>query len=472
MIVHDTIYVDGSWVASSGTASIEIVNPATGKVIGSVPAGAAADVDVAVTAARRAFPGWATTPVSRRIELVRAVAAGLEKRRDEVLDSIISEVGTPRVQAVNTQFGVAMHTFNDAAASIEKLLAVEEIGNSRVHREPIGVVGAITPWNFPLYQLALKVAPALVAGCTVVAKPSEVAGLSPYLLAEIIDEAGFPPGVFNLVSGTGVEVGEALVRHPEVDMISFTGSDRAGRRVAELAAATVKKVALELGGKSAQILLPDADLDAAVKAGVVNCYANGGQVCAALSRMIVPREKLAEVERIAVEAASSFRVGDPSDERTTLGPVISAAQRERAYGLIASGTDSGAKLLLGGPRPPEGAEEGFYVTPTVFSEVDPDSEIAQEEVFAPVLAIIPVHDEDEAVAVANGTRYGLNAAVWSADIARAERVGAQLNASTVYLNGGKFNPSAPFGGTKQSGFGRERGRYGVEEYLRTKSYQY
>ncbi|MGW3472369.1 aldehyde dehydrogenase family protein [Saccharopolyspora sp. NPDC000995] len=472
MIVHDTIYVDGSWVASSGTASIEIVNPATGKVIGSVPAGAAADVDVAVTAARRAFPGWAATPASRRIELVRAVAAGLEKRRDEVLDSIISEVGTPRVQAVNTQFGVAMHTFNDAAASIEKLLAVEEIGNSRVHREPIGVVGAITPWNFPLYQLALKVAPALVAGCTVVAKPSEVAGLSPYLLAEIIDEAGFSPGVFNLVSGTGVEVGEALVRHPEVDMISFTGSDRAGRRVAELAAATVKKVALELGGKSAQILLPDADLDAAVKAGVVNCYANGGQVCAALSRMIVPREKLAEVERIAVEAASSFRVGDPSDERTTLGPVISAAQRERAYGLIASGTDSGAKLLLGGPRPPEGAEEGFYVTPTVFSEVDPDSEIAQEEVFAPVLAIIPVHDEDEAVAVANGTRYGLNAAVWSADIARAERVGAQLNASTVYLNGGKFNPSAPFGGTKQSGFGRERGRYGVEEYLRTKSYQY
>ncbi len=472
MIAHDTIYIDGTWTPSDGSASIEVINPATGKVIGSVPAGTAADVDAAATAARRASPDWAATPVARRIELVRAVATGLEKRRDEVLDTIISEVGTPRVQAVNTQFGIAVHTFNDAAASIEQLLQVEEIGNSRIRREPVGVVGAIAPWNFPLYQLALKVAPALVTGCTVVAKPSEVAGLSPYLLAEIIDEAGFPAGVFNLVSGTGPEVGEALVKHPEIDMISFTGSDRAGRRVAELAAATVKKVALELGGKSAQIILADADLDAAVSAGLSNCFANGGQVCAALARMIVSREKLEEVERIALEVAGSFLAGDPSDESTTLGPVISAAQRERAYRLISSGVESGAKLLLGGPKPPAEAKEGFYITPTVLSEVDPNSEIAQEEVFAPVLTIIPVDDDDEAVAVANGTRYGLNAAVWAADVSRAEQIGGRLNASTVYLNGAKFNPSAPFGGTKQSGYGRERGRFGVEEYLRTKSYQY
>ena len=256
MIIRDSAYIDGKWVASTSGAAIEVVNPATGKVIGSVPAGTTADVDAAVAAARRAFPLWAGTDVSRRVELVRAVAAGLEKRRDEVLDSIIGEVGTPRTQAVNTQFGIAVHTFNDAADAIETLLEIEEIGNSRIRREPVGVIGAITPWNFPLYQLALKVAPALVAGCTVIAKPSEVAGLSPYLLAEIIDEAGFPPGVFNLVSGTGAEVGEALVAHPDVDMISFTGSDRAGRRVAELAATTVKKVALELGGKSAQSSSP------------------------------------------------------------------------------------------------------------------------------------------------------------------------------------------------------------------------
>jgi aldehyde dehydrogenase (NAD+) len=472
LIIRDSAYIDGKWVASTSGAAIEVVNPATGKVIGSVPAGTTADVDAAVAAARRAFPLWAGTDVSRRVELVRAVAAGLEKRRDEVLDSIIGEVGTPRVQAVNTQFGIAVHTFNDAADAIETLLEIEEIGNSRIRREPVGVVGAITPWNFPLYQLALKVAPALVAGCTVIAKPSEVAGLSPYLLAEIIDEAGFPPGVFNLVSGTGTEVGEALVAHPDVDMISFTGSDRAGRRVAELAAATVKKVALELGGKSAQVILSDADLDAAVPAGVASCYANGGQVCAALSRMIVPRERLAEVERIALQAAGSYRAGDPADDATTLGPVVSAAQRERAFRMIDSGVESGARLLLGGARAPDDSDDGFFVTPTVFTDVDPSSEIAQEEVFAPVLTIIAVDDDAEAVAVANGTRYGLNAAVWSADIARAEQVGAQLNASTVYINGGKFNPSAPFGGTKQSGYGRERGRFGVEEYLRTKAYQY
>jgi aldehyde dehydrogenase (NAD+) len=319
----------------------------------------------------------------------------------------------------------------------------------------------------------LKLAPALAVGCTVVVKPSEVAGLSPYLLAEIIDEVGFPAGVFNLISGTGQEVGEAIAAHPEIDMVSFTGSDRAGKRVAEIAAATVKKVALELGGKSPMIVLDDADLDVAVPYGVVSCYGNAGQTCAALSRMIVPRSRLAEVERIAVQTARTYLPGDPHSAETKLGPVISEAQRVRVRTLIDSGVREGATMLLGGAdTATDDDNRGFYVPATIFSDVKPDAQIAQEEIFGPVLAIIPVDDEAEAVAVANGTRYGLNAAVWSTDVTRAERVGAQLDASTVYVNGGKFNPSAPFGGTKGSGYGRERGRFGMEEYLRTKSYQY
>lgn len=469
---RDDIYVNGQWIPSAGNGSIDITNPATGEIIGSVPDGTSADVDAAVSAAKTAFLAWSAAPVARRVELLKAIVSGLEARRDEVLDMIVAEVGTPKAAAAITQFGIVVHTFTDAANEVTALLEEETIGNSIVRKEAVGVIGAITPWNFPLYQIALKVAPALAAGCTVVLKPSEVAGLSPYLLAEVIDAAGFPPGVFNLVSGTGPQVGEAIAAHPDVDMVSFTGSDRAGRRVAEVAAATAKKVALELGGKSAVILLDDADLAAAVPAAMANCYANGGQVCAALTRMIVPRSRLSEVEELAITAANGFIAGDPHASTTTLGPVISEAQRKRVFGLIESGIDAGAKLLIGGARPPTGQETGFFVTPTVFSEVTPNARIAQEEVFGPVMVIIPVADDDEAVAVANGTRYGLNGAVWSADVARAERVAAQLNASTVYINGGKFNPSAPFGGTKGSGYGRERGRYGVEEYLRTKAYQY
>ncbi|MEU4228121.1 aldehyde dehydrogenase family protein [Nonomuraea sp. NPDC026600] len=472
MIVRDTIYIDGRWVASEGTGSIEVLNPATGEVLGTVPAGTAADVDRAARAARRAFPGWAATPVGDRVNRLRAVATGLREREKEIVDRVISEVGTPRAQAGIMQFGIVVQTFEDAADRAEELFEVEQLGNSLIRREPIGVVGAIAPWNYPLYQIALKIAPALAAGCTVVIKPSEVAGLTPYLLAEILDQAGFPPGVVNLVSGTGPEVGEAIAAHPEIDMVSFTGSDRAGRRVAEVAAATVKKVALELGGKSPMVVLDDGDLEAAVSYGVTSCYANAGQMCAALTRMIVPRSRLAEVEQLVVRVAASYVPGDPDAAETKLGPVISPVQRDRVLGLIDAGIREGAKLLLGGPATPTGRDRGFYVPATVFSEVKPHALIAQEEIFGPVLAIIPVDDEDEAVAVANGTRYGLNAAVWSADVARAERVAAQLNASTVYINGGKFNPSAPFGGTKGSGYGRERGRFGLEEYLRTKSYQY
>ncbi|MFB6672122.1 aldehyde dehydrogenase family protein [Streptomyces sp. NPDC056390] len=469
---HDVIYVDGQWVPSAAAESLEVLNPATGDAIGSVPSGTPADVNRAVSAARAALEAWARTPLTRRAELLNAIAELMEDRRDELIDTVIAEVGTPRTTAVPMQFAAAVHAFRDAANCMADAFEVEQVGNSVVRREPVGVIGAITPWNFPLYQIALKVAPALAAGCTVVLKPSEVAGLSPYLLAEIIDEVGLPAGVFNMVSGTGPVVGEAISTHPDVDMVSFTGSDRAGRRIAEAAAQTVKKVALELGGKSAAVLLDDADFEVAVPATVSHCFTNAGQVCAALTRLVVPRSKLAVVEELAVSAAAKFTAGAPNSSETTLGPVISAHQRDRVNELIASGTREGARHLTVDTQLPEELNGGFYVAPTIFSQVAPDARIAQEEIFGPVLAIIPVDSEDAAVAVANGTRYGLNGSVWSRDIARAERVAARLNAGTVYINSAKFNPSAPFGGTKGSGYGRERGRYGVDEYLRLKAYQY
>jgi acyl-CoA reductase-like NAD-dependent aldehyde dehydrogenase len=472
MTDYHTIYIDGQWTVPSSTDLIEVDNPATGEVIGRIPSSTAADVHAAARAARRAFPAWARTPVALRAQKLRDIAAALRDNAEEITACIISEVGTPRAQAEIMQFGIVVQTFEDAAARVTEVFELEELGNSRIVREPIGVIGAITPWNYPLYQIALKIAPALAVGCTVVLKPSEVAGLSPYLLAKIIDSVGLPAGVFNLVTGIGAEVGEAIAAHPDIDMVSFTGSDRAGKRVAEVAAATVKKVALELGGKNPMIVLDDADLESAVTYGVTSCYSNAGQTCAALSRMIVPRSRLAEVEQIAVRVAQSFAPGDPQLAETKLGPVISERQRSRVRELIDSGVREGATLLLGGSAVTESPGSGYYVAATVFSDVKPDAAIAQEEIFGPVLSVIPVDDETEAVAVANGTRYGLNAAIWSADASRAEQIGEQLNASTVYINGGKFNPSAPFGGTKGSGYGRERGRFGLEEYLRTKSYQY
>lgn len=469
MITRDKIYIDGEWVPSTSSDLIDVENPTDETIIGQVPAGTTDDVRRASAAARRAFTTWSRTAVAERVALLNKIADGVERRADELADMIVSEVGTPRTQAVNSQVGTVVHSFRDAAAQASALFEVEELGNSKIHREPIGVVGAITPWNFPLYLLALKVAPALAAGCTVVAKPSEVAGLSPYILTEIIHETGLPAGVFNLVSGTGAIVGEAIANDPEINAISFTGSNTAGKHVAATAAMTVKKVGLELGGKSALIILDDADLEAAVTAGVRNCLNNAGQVCGALTRMIVPRNQLAEVEQIAARVAESFTVGDPADPVTTLGPVVSGVQRDRVLGFINTGIAEGARLVTGGT----GIDRtGYFIAPTVFSDVAPGATIAQEEIFGPVLSIIPVDSEEEAVAVANGTRYGLNGAVWSADITRAERVAAQLDASTVYINDGKLNPSAPFGGTRQSGYGRERGRFGVEEYLRLKSYQY
>jgi acyl-CoA reductase-like NAD-dependent aldehyde dehydrogenase len=332
-------------------------------------------------------------------------------------------------------------------------------------------VGAITPWNYPLHQIAAKVAPALAAGCTIVLKPSEVAPLNAFVLAEVMDEIGLPPGVFNLVSGTGSVVGEAIAGHEEVDLVSFTGSTRAGRRVAELAAATVKRVTLELGGKSATVILPDADLDRAVAAGITMCMLNSGQTCTALSRMLVPRARLAEAERIAAASLESYTPGNPFEDTTRLGPLISAAQRERVRAYIQKGIDEGAKLVTGGVDPPEGLEKGFFVRPTVFSEVRRDMAIAQEEIFGPVLSIIPYDTEDEAIEITNDSIYGLAGAVWSADADHALEVARRIRTGQVDINGGSFNPLAPFGGFKQSGHGRELGRFGLEEYLEIKSLQ-
>jgi acyl-CoA reductase-like NAD-dependent aldehyde dehydrogenase len=369
------------------------------------------------------------------------------------------------------QAGLPTMDFGSIAQIVDVFPWEEQVGNSLVVREPVGVVGAITPWNYPLHQIAAKVAPALAAGCTVVLKPSEVAPLNAFILAEIVDEVGLPAGVFNLVTGVGPVVGEAIAAHPDVDMVSFTGSTRAGKRVSELAAQTVKRVALELGGKSPNVILDDADIAKAVKAGIGACFLNSGQTCSALTRMLVPRSKLAEAEEAAVKAASSYTPGDPTQEGTRLGPLVSAVQRDRVRTYIQKGIDEGAKLLTGGVEPPEGLDKGFFVRPTVFSEVRPGMTIEQEEIFGPVLSIIPYDTEDEAVEIANDTIYGLAGGVWSGDPERAKRVARRIRTGQVEINGGSFNPLAPFGGYKQSGNGRELGKFGLEEYLEVKSLQ-
>ena len=378
----------------------------------------------------------------------------------------------PIGQCMAIQAGLPTMTFTSVPDLLEDVAWREEVGNSVVVREPIGVVGAITPWNYPLHQIAAKVAPAMAVGCTVVLKPSEVAPLNAFILAEVIDEAGVPAGVFNLVTGTGPVVGEAIAAHPDVDMVSFTGSTRAGRRVSELASQSVKPVALELGGKSPNVILDDADLQAAVKDGVAKCFLNSGQTCSALTRMLVPRARLEEAERIAGAVADSYTVGDPFDEGSRLGPLVSDTQRERVRGYIRKGVEEGARLVTGGEEPPEGIERGYFVRPTVFSDVRSDMTIAQEEIFGPVLAIIPYDDEEDAVRIANDSQYGLAGGVWSADEERAQRVARRIRTGQVEINGGVFNPLAPFGGYKQSGHGRELGRHALEEYLQVKSMQF
>jgi aldehyde dehydrogenase (NAD+) len=471
MDVRDKIYIGGSWVASTGSGTLDVIDSTTEEVMATIPEGTAEDVDKAVEAAAGAFPAWAATSREERAKVLTRIGEALAARTDEIAAIISHEVGMPMTLSGMIQVGLPAGAFADAAQAAEAFPWEEEIGNSLVVREPVGVVGAITPWNYPLYQIVLKVAPALAAGCTVVLKPSEVAPLNAFALAEVIDEVGLPAGVFNLVTGVGPVVGEAIAAHPKVDMVSFTGSTRAGKRVMELAADSIKRVSLELGGKSANILLDDADFEKAVPAGVFGCYMNSGQTCSALTRMLVPRDKLAQVEQLAAAAAEGFAPGDPFEEGKLLGPLVSSVQRDRVRGYINKGIAEGAKLVTGGAEAPEGLEKGFFVQPTVFSEVTRTMTIANEEIFGPVLSIIPYDTEEEAIAIANDTPYGLAGAVSSGDPARAEKVARQLRTGQVDINGGAFNPSAPFGGYKQSGIGRERGRYGLEEFVETKAMQ-
>jgi acyl-CoA reductase-like NAD-dependent aldehyde dehydrogenase len=471
-IVRDQLYIGGEWVDPVGGGGVlEVIDSTTEEVMGRVAEATPGDVDRAVAAARSAFEVWSQTSIAEREEACRAIAAGLAARGPEIAALISREVGMPLSLSMTIQAGLPTMSFATMPDAMEDTGWEERVGNSLVVREPVGVVGAITPWNYPLHQLCAKVAPALAAGCTVVAKPSEVTPLNAFILAEVIDELGLPDGVFNLVPGYGPTVGEAMSRHPGIDMISFTGSTAAGRKVSQAASETVKRVALELGGKSPAIVLDDADLQKSVVDVIGRCYLNSGQTCSALTRMLVPRERMPEAEAIAAAVAQQIKVGDPFDQDTTIGPLVSDAQRDRVRGYIKKGQEEGAKLVAGGDEAPAGTGKGYFVQPTVFSEVEPTMTIAQEEIFGPVLSIMPYDDVDDAIRIANDTIYGLAGGVWSGDPERAQRVARRIRTGQVEINGATVNPLAPFGGYKQSGHGRELGRFGLEEFLETKAIQ-
>ena len=462
-------YIDGAWVDRSDAARIAVTNPATEEVIGHIAAGTAADVELAVAAARRAFETFSQTSVAERVALLERVRDLLERRAEELAQAITAEMGAAISfsRAGQCYFGV-----EHVRVAIEVLRSYElerVVGGIRVHREPIGVVAAITPWNWPLYQITAKVAPALAAGCTVVLKPSELSPFSALLFAQVMHDAGAPPGVFNMVMGTGEAVGAAMAGHPDVDVVSFTGSTRAGVAVAQAAAPTVKRVVQELGGKSPNVFLPDADFAGAVPKGVLGMMRNVGQSCASPTRMVVPRARLAEVEALAKEAAEAIVVGDPLDEGSVLGPLANKAQFEKVQALIQAGIDEGAKLLTGGTGRPPGLNRGYFARPTVFSEVTPEMRIAQEEIFGPVLVIQPYEDEEDAVRIANATVYGLSSHVQSADKEAARRVARRIRAGQVHINYPAWSGHAPFGGYKMSGNGREYGVFALEEYLEVKA---
>ncbi|MEV5596812.1 aldehyde dehydrogenase family protein [Streptomyces sp. NPDC052496] len=468
---HDAMYIDGSWRPAAGPDTIDVVNPADERVIATVPAGTAEDVDAAVRAARAALPGWARTAPAERAARLTALRDQLAGRAAEIAETITAELGAPLAFSKAVQAAVPVAV----AGSYAELAAThpfeEKIGSSTVLHEPVGVVGAITPWNYPLHQIVAKVAPALAAGCTVVLKPAEDTPLTAQLFAECVDAAGVPAGVFNLVTGYGPVAGQALAEHPDVDLVSFTGSTAVGKKVGAIAGAAVKRCALELGGKSANVVLPSADLAKAVGVGIANVMANSGQTCSAWTRVLVPADRYDEAVELAAAAIATYIPGDPLDDSSRLGPVVNATQRDRVRGYIERGIQEGARVVAGGPDAPEGRARGYYVRPTLFADVTPDMTIAQEEIFGPVVAVLPYADEEEAVRIANGTVYGLAGAVWAGDEDEAVAFAKRLETGQVDINGGRFNPLAPFGGYKQSGIGRELGPHGLSEYLQTKSLQ-
>ncbi len=462
-------YIDGKWVEPHGKGRLDVINPATEKPFAVIALGDETDVDRAVKAARAAFDSFAATSVADRKALLTRIIEEYLKRNEEMAKAITEEMGAPKGLALHAQSASSLGHFQTALNALDEIEFEKDNGSHWLVREAVGVCAMITPWNWPMNQISCKVAPALAAGCTMVLKPSEVAPVSGHLFAEILHSAGVPKGVFNLVHGTGPEVGAALSRHPEVDMVSFTGSTRAGVEVAKNAAPTVKRVAQELGGKSANIILDDADFKKAVSRGVMAMMNNSGQSCNAPSRMLVPANRMDESIAIAKEAAAKVKVGDPNADGTVIGPVVSDVQWNKIQGLIKKGIDEGAELVTGGAGRPEGLERGYYVKPTVFARANNQMTIAREEIFGPVLTIIPYKDEDDAVAIANDTPYGLSGYVYSGDINHARKVARRLRAGNIHLNGAGVDVTAPFGGYKQSGNGREWGTHGVEEFLETKA---
>lgn len=473
MHIQSDLYIGGQWVSASSPDVIEVVNPATEKIIATVPAASTADADAAVRAARAAFATWSQLSVDERVDFVEKIAALMVERAEEIAAVVSSEQGMPMTNARRVQAGLPITVMKSYVEIGREYARTEphKVGNSMVVEEPIGVCTFITPWNYPLHQIVGKVAPALVAGCTMIVKPSSETPLNAFVFAQIIHDAGLPAGVFNLVTGAGRTVGEALCVHPEVDMISITGSTEAGARIAVLGAPSVKRICQELGGKSANVILDGANFAAAVPAGIIGMMLNCGQTCTALTRMIVPRSRQDEVVDLAVGALAKLAMGDPTSDSNFLGPVVSAAQKDTVQAYIRTGIDEGARLVAGGPNDPEGYDVGFYVQPTIFADVVNSMVIAQEEIFGPVLCIIPVDSEAEAIAVANDSPYGLSGAVWADTDQHAIAVARQLQTGQVMVNGGRFNPLAPFGGYKTSGNGRELGRAGLDEFLETKAIQ-
>ncbi len=468
-MTHDRdFYIDGAWVRSSSIDGIDVVNPATEKMITRIASGTRVDVDDAVRAARKAFPLYAATSRQERIDLLQRISDGFIHRKEDLAWAMSREMGVPIQAARNIHFPNGPGHLQQAIKVLQTFEFDRLHGTTMVTKEPIGVCGLITPWNFPINQLVCKIAPALAAGCTMVLKPSEVSPLSALVIAEILHEAGVPAGVFNLVNGSGNSVGGAIASHPDIDMVSFTGSTRAGVAVTKAAADTIKRVTLELGGKSPNILLPDADFARAVMLGVGRCFNNSGQSCISPSRMLVPKDRMRQVATFAREAAQALRVGMPDDEATVLGPVANKAQFEKIQHLIELGIEEGATVVAGGPGRPDGFTRGFFVRPTVFVDVDPRMTIAREEIFGPVLSVIGYKDESDAVRIANDTPYGLAAYIQSADLDRARRVARKLRAGNVQINYPAVDLGAPFGGFKQSGNGREWGQFGVDEYLEIK----